>query len=134
MDDPQAAMRWIDECKKLGVSIALDDFGTGFSSLGYLHQFQVDVLKIDRCFINAMGENERAARVVRAVAGLAQGLNLVVVAEGIEEAHQIKALSELECELVKDTSSQNQWIWPQCVTSFEAVPTGITIKTPNDGD
>ena len=57
---------------KLGVSIA-DDFGTGFSSLGYLHQFQVDVLKIDRCFINAMGENERAAQVVRAVAGLAQG-------------------------------------------------------------
>ena len=99
VDDPQAAMRWIDECKKLGVSIALDDFGTGFSSLGYLHQFQVDVLKIDRCFINAMGENERAAQVVRAVAGLAQGLNLVVVAEGIEEAHQIDALSELECEL-----------------------------------
>lgn len=99
VDDPQAAMRWIDDCKQLGVSIALDDFGTGFSSLGYLHQFQVDVLKIDRCFINAMGENERAAQVVRAVAGLAQGLNLTVVAEGIEEAHQIGALAELECEL-----------------------------------
>lgn len=99
VDDPQAAMRWIDECKKLGLSIALDDFGTGFSSLGYLHQFQVDVLKIDRCFINAMGENERAAQVVRAVAGLAQGLNLVVVAEGIEESHQIQALADLDCEL-----------------------------------
>jgi EAL domain-containing protein (putative c-di-GMP-specific phosphodiesterase class I) len=46
-----------------------------------------------------MGENERAAQVVRAVAGLAQGLNLTVVAEGIEEAHQIGALAELECEL-----------------------------------
>ena len=99
MDDPDIAVNWIDECRAMGLTIALDDFGTGFSSLGYLYQFSIDNLKIDRCFVTAMSENERAMKVVRAIAGLAQGLHLNVVAEGIEEPEQIIALNSLGCHL-----------------------------------
>jgi len=97
MDDPDVAVNWIDECRAMGLTIALDDFGTGFSSLGYLYQFSIDNLKIDRCFVTAMSENERAMKVVRAIAGLALGLGLSVVAEGIEEPEQILALTSLGC-------------------------------------
>jgi EAL domain-containing protein (putative c-di-GMP-specific phosphodiesterase class I) len=99
MDDPDIAVKWIDECRAMGLTIALDDFGTGFSSLGYLYQFSIDNLKIDRCFVTAMSENERAMKVVRAIAGLAQGLHLNIVAEGIEEPEQIIALNSMGCHL-----------------------------------
>ena len=97
MDSPEIAVEWIAQCKEMGLTIALDDFGTGFSSLGYLYQFAIDNLKIDRCFINAMSENERAMKVVRAITGLARGLHLSVVAEGIETPEQMRALDSLDC-------------------------------------
>lgn len=98
MDNPDIAVEWIAQCKEMGITIALDDFGTGFSSLGYLYQFAIDNLKIDRCFVTAMSENERAMKVVRAITGLARGLHLSVVAEGIETPEQMKSLDELDCQ------------------------------------
>jgi diguanylate cyclase (GGDEF)-like protein len=86
--------------KETGVRLAIDDFGTGYSSLGYLHQFPVDVLKIDRSFVMRLGErNSREAELVRAIVRLGEGLQLTTVAEGIEDHHQFLALKRLGCEL-----------------------------------
>jgi EAL domain-containing protein (putative c-di-GMP-specific phosphodiesterase class I) len=92
IDDHEAAIAWIKRCKKLGFRVSIDDFGTGYSSLGYLHRLPVDELKIDKSFVETMMSNRRSMAVVRAIVGLAQGLDLKVVAEGIETLEQAEAL------------------------------------------
>ena len=82
----------------LGVRIGLDDFGTGFSSLAYLKRFPISFLKIDRSFVDGLGENENDSAIVRATIALAHGLNLTVVAEGIETSDQLAQLASLNCE------------------------------------
>ena len=82
----------------LGVRIGLDDFGTGFSSLAYLKRFPISFLKIDRSFVDGLGENENDSAIVRATIALAHGLNLTVVAEGIETSDQLAQLASLDCE------------------------------------
>jgi len=82
---------------ELGVAIALDDFGTGYSSLGYLGRFPLDWLKIDRSFIQALGQGGSGEAVVRAIVALAEGLRLGVVAEGIEQDHQARWLLANGC-------------------------------------
>jgi CheY-like chemotaxis protein len=94
-DDVLAALR------RLGVRIALDDFGTGYSSLNHLHQFPVDVLKIDRSFIAHLGSDVEATAIVTSVVHLAQALGLEVVAEGIETAEQLGQLRLLGCQLAQ---------------------------------
>ncbi|OUS24416.1 hypothetical protein A9Q99_24725 [Gammaproteobacteria bacterium 45_16_T64] len=84
----------------LGVSIALDDFGTGYSSMSYLTQLPLNVLKIDRSFINDM-ESVQGAAIVKAVVALAKGLSLKVVAEGVETEAQLIRLKELACDYVQ---------------------------------
>jgi EAL domain-containing protein (putative c-di-GMP-specific phosphodiesterase class I) len=89
----------LTELKDLGVRIAIDDFGTGYSSFGYLHQFPVDVLKIDRSFVmdlQAVVSDE--ADIVRAIVQLATSRGLRTVAEGIEETVQADVLRELGCD------------------------------------
>ena len=81
--------------KGLGVSIAIDDFGTGYSSLSYLHQFPLDTLKIDRVFVNNMDKSDNSSRIVNSIVQLALALDLDIVAEGIEEVEQMRALREL---------------------------------------
>jgi diguanylate cyclase (GGDEF)-like protein/PAS domain S-box-containing protein len=85
--------------RELGVSIAIDDFGTGYSSFGYLNQFPVDVLKIDRTFVMDLeaAESEQAD-IVRAIVALARSRGLRTVAEGIEETVQADVLRELGCD------------------------------------
>ena len=99
MDHRSGPLGWIEGCKKLGASIALDDFGTGFSSLSYLASFPIDTLKIDRSFVRAMGGDPRSLKIVRAINQLAHGIGLDVVAEGIEEEHQLRELRLMGCEL-----------------------------------
>jgi diguanylate cyclase (GGDEF)-like protein len=82
--------------KTLGVRIALDDFGTGFSSLSHLGALPVDVVKIDRSFVQAMAENSGAS-VAEAVLQIARTFNLSPVAEGVEDAEQASRLRELDC-------------------------------------
>jgi diguanylate cyclase (GGDEF)-like protein/PAS domain S-box-containing protein len=81
-----------------GVGVAIDDFGTGYSSLAYLHALPVQVLKIDRQFIWRLGGKSRDSRIVSAILGIAEALELEVVAEGIENEDQYRKLCELKCQ------------------------------------
>jgi diguanylate cyclase (GGDEF)-like protein len=85
------------ELRQVGVRLALDDFGTGSSSLAMLEKVQVDELKIDRSFVAAMRSSPEAAAVVRSTVELGRSLGLLVVAEGVENAHQRQVLWELGC-------------------------------------
>jgi EAL domain-containing protein (putative c-di-GMP-specific phosphodiesterase class I) len=86
--DVQRAQRVLGELRQLGVHLALDDFGTGYSSLGYLKQFPVDILKIDRLFIQDIDSDVESCLIVGAIVNLAHALHIIVVAEGIETAAQ----------------------------------------------
>ena len=88
--------RILGALKTLGVRIALDDFGTGFSSLSHLGTLPVDVVKIDRSFVQAMQESNGAS-VAEAVLQIARTFNLAPVAEGVEDADQASRLRELHC-------------------------------------
>ena len=82
-----------------GVRIAIDDFGTGYSSLSYLQRFEVDTLKIDKSFIDNVGQGGQAAALVEGIIGIAHTLGLDVVAEGIEDDTQRECLRDLSCDL-----------------------------------
>jgi diguanylate cyclase (GGDEF)-like protein/PAS domain S-box-containing protein len=99
MSDTEVTLSRLQELKRLGVRIALDDFGTGYSSLSYLSRFPVDVLKIDRSFVNTIdGEGEESA-LAAAIVKLGEALHLRTVAEGIELPAQLDRLVELGCVL-----------------------------------
>ena len=96
--------RTFKELKIIGVRLALDDFGTGYSSLAYLHRFPIDILKIDRSFVERLaGDDDEAGGVdavalARAILSLADALGLDTVAEGIEHDAQRDTLLELGCK------------------------------------
>jgi EAL domain-containing protein (putative c-di-GMP-specific phosphodiesterase class I) len=86
------ALSTLRSLKALGVRIAMDDFGTGYSSLSYLQAFPFDKIKIDQAFISNLESNPQSATIVRAVIGLARGLNVPVLAEGVETKEQLAYL------------------------------------------
>ncbi|MCK1620782.1 EAL domain-containing protein [Bradyrhizobium sp. 159] len=98
IEDIGRAKRTMQSLKALGIHIALDDFGTGYSSLSYLEAFPLDRIKIDRSFVAALGESERSLAIVRAVIGLAHGLGVPVLAEGIETEGQMSLLLQEGCD------------------------------------
>ena len=91
----------IGQLRALGVSIAVDDFGTGYSSLSYLKHFPVDSLKIDRLFVSELSERTAEANIVVAIVQLARGLNLSVIAEGVETEGQLALLREYGCSTMQ---------------------------------
>jgi diguanylate cyclase (GGDEF)-like protein len=101
LEDDDALQRTLTELRELGVSIVVDDFGTGFSSLGYLHRFAVDTVKIDRSFIERLGARGSEAALVAAVVGMADALGLATIGEGVETAMQRDALAGLGCRLAQ---------------------------------
>jgi diguanylate cyclase (GGDEF)-like protein len=99
MADVALAVQTLEQLKQLGVKIAIDDFGVGFSSLSQLTDLPpVDILKVDRSFVDGIEGHDRRA-VVAAILALARTLDLTAVAEGIEHAAQVTALTELGCEI-----------------------------------
>ncbi len=97
VDEIDNAVMAIASLRKLGVKLVLDDFGTGFSALGYLQRFRFDQLKIDRSFVATLDENPATAAIVRSVTSIAEALDLVVVAEGVETAAQLQMIEDLGC-------------------------------------
>ena len=83
--------------KKYGIRISLDDFGTGYSSLSYLKQLPIDTLKIDREFLNASQFNDKGFHLIEAIIGMADKLNFMVIAEGIETVEQLENLKNINC-------------------------------------
>ncbi len=88
MQNTELVVIRLQQLKALGARLAIDDFGTGYSSLAYLSQFPIDVLKIDRAFVSAIGESNGSAALVHTLAQLGKALGLETVAEGIENETQ----------------------------------------------
>jgi diguanylate cyclase (GGDEF)-like protein/PAS domain S-box-containing protein len=99
MQDMELSTERLGKLKELGVQLAVDDFGTGYSSLNYIRRFPVDILKVDKSFIDGVNEGGEASALTEAVIKLAGILNLRPVAEGIERADQLQRLLELHCDL-----------------------------------
>ncbi len=99
--DYQRALDTLRRLKALGVKIAMDDFGTGFSSLSTLQSFPFDKIKIDKSFVNGVGALERSTVIVKAVLGIGKGLDIPVVAEGVETAEQMAFLRDEGCAVVQ---------------------------------
>ena len=98
MSSSSATNETLMQLRKLGVKIAIDDFGTGFSSFSYLLKYEVDRLKIDRSFVHRSADDQNAAAIVRAIISMAHGLNLKVVAEGVETNGQLDFLLNRNCD------------------------------------
>jgi diguanylate cyclase (GGDEF)-like protein len=97
MDDAAATITILKSLKGLGVRLGVDDFGTGYSSLAYLRRFPVDVLKIDRSFVNGLGKDLEDSAVVAAIISLADTLGFTTIAEGVETRLQRDCLIALGC-------------------------------------
>ena len=101
MQDAENSIKKMHHLKELGVKLSMDDFGTGYSSLSYLHQFPLDVLKIDRSFVKDIMGNSQDGAIARAVIAMAHSMNLKVIAEGVETEEQYKFLANHHCEVIQ---------------------------------
>jgi diguanylate cyclase (GGDEF)-like protein/PAS domain S-box-containing protein len=98
MADMEVAIARLKEFKALGVQLAIDDFGTGYSSLNYVREFPIDILKIDKSFIDGLGDESPSSSLVATVLELARVLDLKAVAEGVEDPDQLEHLRALNCD------------------------------------
>jgi diguanylate cyclase len=119
--------RNLEAVRELGVQIALDDFGTGYSALSYLKRFPVDVLKVDRCFLDGLETDQRDAALMRAILAIGAGMELEVVAEGVETRAQRELLRLSGCHwgqgfLFAQPKPADQIQLPQPRTSSPRVP------------
>src|SRR5207302_8736550 len=101
MMDTDVAQRTAAALKSIGARLAVDDFGTGYSSLTHLQQFPIDIVKIDRSFVQLVDQAPEDAAVAKAIVRLAQTLHLTVVAEGVETTGQADELVRLGCEFAQ---------------------------------
>jgi diguanylate cyclase (GGDEF)-like protein/PAS domain S-box-containing protein len=98
MENSEAARTMLEQLKAMGIQLLIDDFGTGYSSLSHLHRFPIDTVKIDQSFISQMSTDSESAEIVRAIVSLAHNLGMNVIAEGIEQAEQLRQLRDLGAE------------------------------------
>src|SRR5216684_2553495 len=101
IEDFDRGLALLRRLKALGVRISMDDFGSGYSSLSYLQAFPFDKIKIDRAFVINLGRNPQSAAIVRAVIGLGHGLEMSIVAEGVETQEQLGFLADEGCDAVQ---------------------------------
>lgn len=101
MEDDRHTRDVLADLRKMGVRLGVDDFGTGYSALSYLREFPVSTLKIDRSFIQDIATNRNNRRLVEAIITMAHGLDLSIVAEGVETSEQHALLSDLRCDMVQ---------------------------------
>ena len=96
--DTDAAVSRLESLKNLGVRLAIDDFGTGYSALGYLQQFRADIVKVDKSFVDPLGNGVTDRRLTHGILELVSGLGIDTVAEGVERPDQVIDLIAMECE------------------------------------
>jgi len=99
VEHADSALDALQRFRSLGVEIAIDDFGTGYSSLSYLHRYPVGTLKVDRSFVTSMLASDQSRKLTRSIIALARGLDMDVVAEGIEREEELVVLREMGCRL-----------------------------------
>ncbi|MGY6529752.1 MAG: EAL domain-containing protein [Cyanobacterium sp.] len=97
IQNPDLAKKILTQLDELGIVVAMDDFGTGYSSLGYLKKFPFSKIKIDQSFVRELKNEQEDLAIISAVVILGRGMNLQVVAEGIETSQQLKLLVDLNC-------------------------------------
>jgi EAL domain-containing protein (putative c-di-GMP-specific phosphodiesterase class I) len=117
MKNPEEAGSILRSLRELGVKVSIDDFGTGYSSLSYLKRFPVSILKIDQSFVREIVNSSDDQAIAEAVIALAKGMNLMVVAEGVETEAQLKILKVLECDKVQGYFFSRP-ISPDAIASF----------------
>lgn len=98
MDDVESTLTALCGLRALGVRLAIDDFGVAYSSLNYLRRFEVDLLKVDRSFVEGLGVTRESATIVSAVVGLAHTLGMTALAEGVETEQQLAHVVDLGCD------------------------------------
>ncbi|MBY0545175.1 MAG: EAL domain-containing protein, partial [Gammaproteobacteria bacterium] len=86
---------------KIGVGISIDDFGAGYSSLSHLKKFPIDTLKIDQSFVHDIATDVNDNAIIRAIISLAHSLELIVIAEGVEEPLQLKFFQDNDCDQIQ---------------------------------
>ncbi|WP_162007853.1 EAL domain-containing protein [Heliorestis convoluta] len=97
LEDSFATLKTLEQLKSLGIRIAIDDFGTGYSSLAYINRFPIDALKIDKSFVDKIVLGAKDAKLVDAIIGIANIMDLTVIAEGVEKEEQLKLLESFGC-------------------------------------
>ena len=114
IESAEKATSCLNELRDMGIGIAIDDFGTGYSSLSYLNSIPLDILKIDKSFIDPMNTSESSKKYVEAIISLAHVLDLKVIAEGVEEPEQIETLNAIGCDYIQG------FIWGRPLPKEEA--------------
>lgn len=108
--------------KSRGIQLALDDFGTGYSSLGYLNNLPFDKLKIDRCFVSGVDISPERRRLLGGIVGLARGLDMEIVAEGVETAEELNAVLAMGCHYIQG------FYYGKAQPAYRAIETAQTIN------
>ncbi len=98
MKTPESSIKTLKALKTLGIKLSIDDFGTGYSSLSYLRRLPIDILKIDKSFVQDVAQNPDDMELVLAITTLAHNLQLKVIAEGVETAEQLEFLKSIKCD------------------------------------
>lgn len=101
MHNTEHSVKTIGDLREMGIRVSIDDFGTGYSSLSYLHRFPIDTLKIDRSFVNRIGDGGESSEIVQTIIKLASNLGMDVVAEGVETVEQLDFLRDINCGYVQ---------------------------------
>jgi EAL domain-containing protein (putative c-di-GMP-specific phosphodiesterase class I) len=101
VDNTPLVLQELEAIQKLGVRLMIDDFGTGYSSLAQLHRMDVDTLKVDQAFTQALSQGSEGELMYRAIVSMAATLKMCVVAEGVETLEQLRLLQAIGCDEVQ---------------------------------
>jgi diguanylate cyclase (GGDEF)-like protein len=127
MNDPEQVQKMLARLSRRGVRIAVDDFGSGYASFNHLKQLPVDVLKIDKSFVQNLGTNDEDDAIVRSAIDLAHNLNVLVVAEGVENGESLGRLAALGCDLAQGFSLSRP-VPAEELTAWLKVPAGRRLR------
>jgi len=129
MNDMSQVVQKLRHLTNLGIKIAIDDFGTGYSSLSYLQQFPINTLKIDKSFVSSINVNAGGTSIVNAIVAMAQGLNLNLIAEGVETDPQLDYLRSLGCAEIQGWLFGKAESAEQTQRLLEHIGSGQTVRT-----